>query len=41
MLESWKKGYRDLITKFSPPPTESYFYEKGTLTPDEFMVACD
>ncbi len=41
MFESMKKGYRDLVTKFSVPPSESFFYEKGTLTPDEFIVACD
>jgi hypothetical protein len=41
MFESWKKSYRDLITKFTPPPSESLFYEKGTLTPEEFVKACE
>ena len=41
MFESIKKGYRDLISKFSEPPENSKFYEKGTLTPEEFIKTCD
>lgn len=41
MFENLKKGYRDLVSKFTPPPSQSHFYEKGTLTPEEFIIACN
>ncbi len=41
MFEQLKKGYRDIVSKFTPPPSQSYFCEKGTLTPEEFILACN
>ena len=41
MFESIKKCYRDLVSKFSEPHETSKFYEKGILTTDEFVKACD
>ena len=41
MLDKLKKGYRDVVSKIKEPPQESQFLEKGILTPDEFVQACD
>lgn len=41
MFEKFKKGYRDAVSKFTEPPVQSQFYEKGILTPQEFIEACD
>lgn len=41
MFERLKKGYRDVITKIKEPPVKSQFYEKGILTPQEFIEAGD
>ena len=35
------EGITGLISKLKPPPKESKFYEKGILTPEEFVKAGD
>lgn len=41
MFESIKKGYRDLVSKLTEPHESSKFYEKGILTTEEYVRACD
>lgn len=45
MIDSFKNSfnnaYRNVVTNISSVPTESQFFEKGTLTPAEFEAAGD
>ena len=41
MFERLKKLGRDVVSKIKKTPTKSQFIEKGVLTPQEFIEACD
>ncbi len=41
LFEGIKKTYRETVSKLKAPPQKSEFFEKGTLTPQEFVEACD